>query len=769
MRMTILFLLLLSSSLQAQTWAPSTDFYKAKVFAGKGADPIPMNGYMVKADGWPELIKVSDRHTQWGHAVATPGSLGSIVPGFADQAVGRKGEKRDAFSRTVAYELPNNQKASFTFSNLSPALWMDSDAKTFTAFKAKAGPKCIAYASKAGVGYVSEVGGSVAGADLQESWILIWHGADQSYLNSFVPTFLHASPNPLDKADYDKFVAPQSADAPFLVVFQHRPSRITMQADGIAVEFDGPAGTTAFLPIGGFRWYRGVDTAKWVNNLPAEVAQKCQAWNKYLKFMPRSLKEEYSVTDQAVSVRTTFEFAPIADDWKTAGVRFAPVPSATGLALVSGLKNLATTPEKLVNVDYPTLTGALVGFENVDSYTVTFAGWQPYVTLPAPSATKHADPRVQAKLEAHLTEMISAGHLAPFDSFGGTLQYSFWGNPGDLASTLIAAYRHVGPELQKQIDEYLRQENAKYSMLKYGWTPPREGARRESYPVDLDMKDVLGRRHRTDEGPRIENLLGLWNYSLHFKDWDWLAEQWPQVQQIVRRQDEQMDWEMGFHNGGVADLNARIKGLIGYRQLAMQKKDVPAVNEATFLLTQSLINRYAFAKLSEYRFLSNQFYVPKEFDLPRFHARNAHKFNIFLPAYKKGANYQTAPQVGLVGATDRYISEIGNFWHDHSIWAFVDLTPPLAKFLQDATSPELKNYLACIDEGLPTWYVTRAENLHAIGEDAYFSPYMAWPIFQARAMIYHEPAASLAKYVDLPYAKGDLYYLQDLIAVLEAD
>jgi hypothetical protein len=65
--------------------------------------------------------------------------------------------------------------------------------------------------------------------------------------------------------------------------------------------------------------------------------------------------------------------------------------------------------------------------------------------------------------------------------------------------------------------------------------------------------------------------------------------------------------------------------------------------------------------------------------------------------------------------------------------------------------------------------VTRAENAHATGEDAYFSPLMNWPVFQAKALIFREPAASLAKYVDIPYGRGDLYYLQNLVAALEAE
>ena len=767
MRRSLIIAVLVSWLAGYASAADSTGAYKPKVFTGRAQDPIPMAGYTVRAQAWPELVKVSDRHTQWGHQAAPPGSFGSIVPGAADLAVGQRAEKRDAFSRTIVYDLADGKSCSFTFSDLSPAMWMDSQGSSFTAFTAKAGtPKAIAYAGPGGVQSISGANATIDGATMAESWILVYRGPDNAYLNNFVPTFLHASPNQIDVEDYSKYVKPQPADAPWLVVFQHKPSKITLMANGVLAEFSGNSGVTAFLPIGGFRWYRGVDTATWMEKLPADVTQHARAWNRYLKQMPRSMKEEYSVSDQAVAVKTSFEFAPVADDWNTQGVKFAPIPSVAGLALLSGLKNLSISPATTINPDYPTMTGALIGIENADSYTITFSNWKQYATVPAPRGAIHANDRIQAKMESHLKEMLAAGHLAPYAAIQGTLQYSFWGNPAELASTLVAVRRHVGPELQQQIDAYLKAENQKYPILKYSWVPPEEGARREAHSVDLSVRDVVARRHK-EEGPRIENLYGLWENSQQYNDWGWMADQWTVVRQLIDGLADKTDWEMGFRNGGVADVNARIKGLVGYYQIAVQKKDTAAADEAAYLLTAALVNRFAFAKLSEYAFISNQYYVPAEFDLPRFHARNAHKFNIFLPAYKKGASYKMAPQVGYVSSTDRYLSEIGNFWHDHSIWAFTDLTPPLAQFLKDTTGPELKNYLACIEEGLPTWWVTKAENLHAIGEDAYFSPYMSWPILMARAEIYEEPADKLAGYIDLPYGKGDLYYLQKLVAVLE--
>lgn len=749
-------------------WAPSKEFYRADVLKG---DRLPLSGFFVRIDspedGLPELFKSSDRHTVWGHSLVPAASFGKILPGVP---VGRRDERPDPFSRRITYLLKDGTRCMFVARRFWPALAMDCRARSFSAFRMPpgAGPRHFAYLSDRGVAVVSRPGEPVSGDQLLESWVLVWWGRESPHRLSFVPSFLDLAPHPYDREDHEKYVRPQPADVPWLISFQSRPVRIALERDGFSVDFSSPAGITSFLPLCGFGWYRGEETAGWARNFPPPVAARCRAWNRRLKCLPESFEEEYRVDGDAVEVRTTFSYYPVGDDWRTPGVRFTPLPPVTALALLSGLRNLSTTPARPVDLEYPTLTGAGAGFDHADTYTVRFSGWRAYAEPPVPRPGRSLNPRLQGKLEDHVKDMLAAGSLAPFESFQGTMQHSFWGRPADLASTLLAVRRHVGEELQRKIDAYLREENARYPILRWGWIPPEAGGRREGHPVDLSVPDPTGRRRRA-EAAGTESLWGLWEYHSHFQDWDWMRSGWDRVREVAHRRNDTLDWELGFHRAGVHELNLRIKGLLGYLWLSRRKGDPRAEQEAAFLLVQALVNRFAFVKLSEYRFRSGQFVVPPEFDLPRYHARNAHKFNVFLPAYRKGADWRSAPQVGFVWTVDRYLSEIGNFWHDHSVLAWADLTPPLARFLADTAMPEQKNYLTCLEAGLPTWYVTRAENAHASGEDAYFSPLVSWPIFQARALIFREPAASLARFIDIPYGRGDLYYLQNLVAALEAE
>lgn len=758
-----------------QEWTESTDLYAARAMTG---EEIPMAGYYVRvADGWPELMKVSDRHTQWGHQRIPPGSFGRIMPGRGDLEPAPAGERRGAFERIVGMRLPGGGTCAFTFGRFSPATRIETDADALTLFAAEKGvPRFLAYPGEGGRIEIVPAGRSVPGEAMTASWLLVWRGEDPAYENSFVPSFLHCAPNPFDREDFDAYVKPRPADAPWLVVLQRRPRSVTLGERGLRLEFPGAAGETQVLPIGGFRWYRGSDTQAWAQGgLPEDVAQACRDWNAYLKQVPVSMEEAYRVAGGDVLVRTTFRFRAIEDDWGTAGAKLAPLPPVTALALKAGLENLSLEGDPaLADPGYPTLTGAWLGVWGQDGYTLRFAGVTAYADEPAgPAGGAALDPqardRLVRKLETHLREMLDAGHLAPYESQQGTLQYSFWGNPGELVEVLLAVRPYVSADVQQGIDDYLRAETGQFGLLEVGWCDPRDGARRESHPVDLELADPVARRRKGPEPAHIENLPGLLAYGEHFDDWGWMDTRWDEARSLVHQEDARLDWQIGWFDGGVADLNRRIAGLIAYAGLAQRKGDAAARAEALALLAQALTHRFAFAKLSEYAFASGQYHVPESFDLPRFHARNAHKFNVFLPAYRLGASYRTAPQVGHVSRNDRYLSEIGNFWHDHSIWAFTHLTPGLARFLRETVPSELENYWACVEEGLPTWYVTRAENLHAIGEDAYFSPYMNGPLFQARALIFRDGAPALARWIDLPAAKGDLNYLRNIATVLAAE
>jgi len=66
------------------------------------------------------------------------------------------------------------------------------------------------------------------------------------------------------------------------------------------------------------------------------------------------------------------------------------------------------------------------------------------------------------------------------------------------------------------------------------------------------------------------------------------------------------------------------------------------------------------------------------------------------------------------------------------------------------------------------WYLTRLGLQKEPGESSFHGPELAWSVFLAKAYIQSADHAELRRYLDRPWGLGDLYYLQKLVASIEA-
>jgi len=72
-----------------------------------------------------------------------------------------------------------------------------------------------------------------------------------------------------------------------------------------------------------------------------------------------------------------------------------------------------------------------------------------------------------------------------------------------------------------------------------------------------------------------------------------------------------------------------------------------------------------------------------------------------------------------------------------------------------------------VDYHRPTWWLAWNVEMMVRNESPFALPTMSAEIFDARAMILREPPEQLARYLDLPWCRADLFYLQKLIACLD--
>jgi hypothetical protein len=98
---------------------------------------------------------------------------------------------------------------------------------------------------------------------------------------------------------------------------------------------------------------------------------------------------------------------------------------------------------------------------------------------------------------------------------------------------------------------------------------------------------------------------------------------------------------------------------------------------------------------------------------------------------------------------------------------FIFLVPELGEYLNNNISQKVQEAVSEYEYIAPYWFVSRYESV--IGEGVISPPYNYASIFKAKAYILKESPEELAKYLDVPgFARGDLFYIQNLVAILDS-
>ena len=95
------------------------------------------------------------------------------------------------------------------------------------------------------------------------------------------------------------------------------------------------------------------------------------------------------------------------------------------------------------------------------------------------------------------------------------------------------------------------------------------------------------------------------------------------------------------------------------------------------------------------------------------------------------------------------------------------LTPELGQYLHDNALAKVQDAVNYYNTVTSYWFVSKADE-H--GREGVVQPlYEVNALFQAKALVLKQPRSELFKYLDAPaFARGDLFYIQNLLAVLEA-
>ena len=288
----------------------------------------------------------------------------------------------------------------------------------------------------------------------------------------------------------------------------------------------------------------------------------------------------------------------------------------------------------------------------------------------------------------------------------------YWFDPGELVLTLSLAYPYLDPELQTQTRSYLRTEMARFPPLRLLPWPTdswlKQGRAREPYQVPVRQSLNTW----PPPGVSIQTLYGLWAYAQYTGDWDYVATRWDEIQALFTAKK------------GSIDSYGEIAGAIGYARLARhvgRSVEAAAGESAAVGAMRSGLDFYRWLNQA------NALYPPDP-------SRPREK-----PGYRAPVFFGLTPEVG------RYL-------HDTNL-AAVEQT------LDDVIGYPDSNHL---------WYATRLGLQAETGESSYHTPEIGWAVFLAQAYVRQQPQAQLRYWLDRPWGVGDLWYLQKLIATIEA-
>ena len=370
---------------------------------------------------------------------------------------------------------------------------------------------------------------------------------------------------------------------------------------------------------------------------------------------------------------------------------------------------------------------AIIGFGSTQRQPAKL----PMVVIQPPAKTQQPVNRAQLTqmLEAEVRKMINAGHLRPgfgisgnFDQAGnndcGQTLADYYSSPADNITTLLMSLPYLSADLRNQTRAYIQSEFNAYPPYRYyhaGW---RDGAPREPFIMAPEVdagRASLGPYEYTifDPwfSPNAENgypphtFYALWKYAQEFGGASTIYNNSRSKLPNPPPSDAVLAQYPGVHN-------AYIAGYTGFLNL----EKLAGAPETSSVRTQ--LNRLLALRSSQFR-----------------------KDSIFE-----------------VKNSCRALNTAQNFMY---------LTPELGDYLRANSLAKVQAAVTEYNTIAPYWFVTRFEGTYAEGAIHHLYDYQAG--FQARAWILKEPAGELIKYLDVPaFPVGDLFYIQNLVALLQA-
>ncbi len=353
-------------------------------------------------------------------------------------------------------------------------------------------------------------------------------------------------------------------------------------------------------------------------------------------------------------------------------------------------------------------------------------------TLPAeiPSPAAFDRTNLTDQLVEQVDKIVNAGHLKPGFGHSGLFDISarqwlgeslmdYWHNPAELHIVLIRSLPHLPSALQAQVRDYLKSEFQAFpphTILHIGW---EDGVAREPFMIPNEAHGRLGppTKKTSTSFPGWpfppQNLYALWKYA-----------------------------EAGLEDPGAI-----------YDQ-AKNKLPVPVPVSDSFLAAHPHVHNAYIAGYMGFLALEELAARPKsiaaETELQRLLGLRVADFTT-IPT----------PNTGNGPANQYFFTLI-------TAWNFMYMVPELGEYLRIHAAEKVRAAVEKYEHMAPFWFVTHNEE--AQNENGVTPIYQSHALFQAKALILKETPEQLYRYLDTPvFPVGDLYYIDNLVSLLEAE
>jgi hypothetical protein len=317
---------------------------------------------------------------------------------------------------------------------------------------------------------------------------------------------------------------------------------------------------------------------------------------------------------------------------------------------------------------------------------------------------------LRSKLAGSVRELISGDWRPLVFPAGKHPQeaYRFFVEPAETLYTLARAYNHIDADLQGEVRRYIEWLSSSGGPLD-GPTGQREfdagkGAVRSLYDVPDEEMFRIVSDITRND---VARLYPLWLWGRVSGDFGRIERDWKELRKTVEQGPNK--FEEDCRNGYIA-------GLIAYCRMARMMNDEDTTEKGLAKARDALRERLAY-ELGHWR-------------------------------------------GGVITQVPVLRSIFGRWRH---------LTPEVGRFLV-AHAGQIHRHLmdVYVDYHRPTWFLAWGVETMWRNESAFAFPTMAAEVFAARAMILGEPAERLEGFVDIPWCRADLFYIQKLILCIEA-